>query len=190
MASPDASHEVTRLLDRLRGGDESAAGQLLPLVYEELHALARAVFSGQRAGHTLQPTALVHEAWMKLAGGLDRLDDRRHFFVLASTAMRQVLTDHARGKSRQKRGGANFQITLDMSLEPAAPPAVDLVALEDSLNRLGELNERHARVVELRLLGALTIPETADVLGVSHGTVESDWAMAKVWLRRELSGGR
>ena len=190
MHPPDSSHEVTRLLSRLRDGDEGAAEQLLPLVYDELHSLAQAVFSGQRRGHTLQPTALLHEAWIKLAGNLDSLDDRRHFFVVAARAMRQVLADHARGKNRQKRGGAKRQVTLDADLGPAAVTGVDLVALEDSLSKLAELNERHARVVELRMLGTLTIAETADVLNVSHGTVKSDWAMAKAWLRTELSSAR
>ncbi len=190
MLPDDTSHEVTRLLGRLREGDEGATEQLLPLVYDELHGLAQAVFSSQRGDHTLQPTALVHEAWMKMAGKLGSLDDRRHFFVVAAKAMRQVLTDHARGKHRQKRGGAKHQVTLDTDLVPAAASGVDLVALEDSLNRLAELNERHARVVELRLLGTLTIAETADAIGVSHGTVESDWAMAKAWLRTELSSAR
>ncbi len=186
----DASHDVTRLLGRVRDGDEGAAGQLLPLVYDELRGLARAVFSGQRGDHTLQPTALVHEAWIKLAGNLGSIEDRRHFFAISARAMRQVLADHARGRSRKKRGGGQRQVSIDFDGVPAAAPGVDLVALDDSLTRLAGLNERHARVVELRLLGALTIAETAEALGVSHGTVESDWAMARAWLRNELGGAR
>jgi len=184
--------DVTRILSAIEQGDPSAAEQLLPLVYDELHALARGIFSDQRGDHTLQPTALVHEAWLKLAGSLGDLEGRRHFFVLASRAMRQVLTDYARGQLRQKRGGGRHQVTLeaDLAAAPAAVREVDLVALDDSLCRLAELNERHARVVELRFLGGLTIDETADVLGVSHGTIESDWAMAKAWLRSELDSSR
>jgi RNA polymerase sigma factor (TIGR02999 family) len=191
MAAPHPTQNVTDLLQRFRAGDQAAADTLLPLVYDELHAIARGIFAGQRSDHTLQPTALVHEAWMKLAGGIGSVEDRRHFFVLSARAMRQVLTDYARGRNRQKRGGGVHQVTLDAALLPATEgPAVDLLVLEESLDRLAMLNERHARVVELRYLGGLTIQETADTLGVSHGTVESDWAMARAWLRSELTSAR
>ncbi|MEM7306942.1 MAG: ECF-type sigma factor [Planctomycetota bacterium] len=178
---------VTRLLCGIRSGEAGAAEALLPLVYDQLGALARQVFSDERRGHTLQPTALIHEAWVKLAGHLNALEDRRHFFALAARAMRQVLADHARGGARQKRGGDRRRITLDGEVGTARERGLDLVELDDSLRRLAVLNKRHARVVELRVLGGLTIAETADVLDVSHSTVETDWFTAKAWLRRELA---
>ena len=178
--------DVTMLLASAREGDESAAERLLPIVYDELSDIARGVFARQQPGHTLQPTALVHEAWFKLAGNLDGAKDRTHFLVIAAKAMRQVLTDHARGRGRQKRGGDVQRVTLNAFSEPAHGGDFDLVALDDSLRRLAELDERQARVVELRLFGSLTVPEVAAALGVAKSTVDEDWAMAKAWLRREL----
>lgn len=178
---------VTVLIQQARQGDSNAADRLLPMIYDELHDVARGIFAAQRPGHTLQPTALIHEAWIKLAGNLDNVQDRKHFFVLAAKAMRQVLADCARGKNRQKRGGAAAKVTLNSAVEPAAGLGIDLIALDDTLSRLTELNERHGRIAELRLFGAMTIQETADVIGVSRWTVEEDWAMAKAWLRRELA---
>jgi len=178
--------DVTELLDRAREGDPSAAERLLPIIYDEMSGIARGVFARQRAGHTLQPTALVHEAWLKLAGNLQGAKDRTHFFVIAAKAMRQVLTDHARGRGRQKRGADAHRVTLGAFSEPSTSDEFDLVALDDSLRRLAELDERQAKIAELRLLGSLTIPETAEVLGISTSTVDEDWAMAKAWLRREL----
>lgn len=187
MAPSDGTDDISRLLRQAESGDPEPAGQLLALVYDELRSLAAGIFAGQRADHTLQPTALVHEAWLKLAGNISSVADRRHFFVLASKAMRQVLTDHARGKARIKRGGRRPPgVTLDAAELTSPVAGIDPVDLEDSLCKLEQLNARHARVVELRLFGSLTIDETAEVLGLSHGTVESDWAMAKAWLRREL----
>jgi len=183
--APDPN--VTRLLEDARGGNAGASDQLLPLIYDELHDVARGIFAGQRPGHTLQPTALVHEAWMKLAGNLDHVESRKHFFVLAAKAMRQVLADCARGKTRQKRGGTAAKVTLNAFVEPTAQEETDLFALDDSLRRLAELNERHAKIVELRLFGALTVQEIADEIGFSRWTVEEDWAMAKAWLRKELA---
>ena len=178
------------LLSAARAGDAGAGAQLFPIVYDQLRGLARAVFSDQRHGHTLQPTALAHEAWMKLAGNLGNLDDRNHFFVVAAKAMRQILTDYARSRNALKRGGANVRLTLDPDAVAANdvddPAGSDLIAFDDALTRLAELNPRHAQVVELRALGGLTIAETAQSIGVSHGTVESDWAMARAWLRNEL----
>jgi RNA polymerase sigma factor (TIGR02999 family) len=184
---------VTRLLGELRAGDEGAAERLLPLVYGELRSLADAVFNGQSKGHTLQPTALVHEAWLKLDGNLGGLEGRRHFFAVAAKAMRQVLADHARSRGRAKRGGGQHLVTLDEAVTPAAKssaatPSVDLIALHDALEKLTQLNERHARVVELRLLGSMTIAETAQTLGVSDGTVKTDWTIARAWLWRALGG--
>ncbi len=182
--------DVTRLLARMKGGDEGAEEQLLPLVYGELRGLARAVFAGRTAGNTLQPTALVHEAWLKLDGHLGSVEDRRHFFLLAGRAMRQVLADHARARRSQKRGGGAARVTLDTDLNAAAEDrSVDLVDLDDSLRALAERNERHARVAELRLFSGLSIEETAAALDVSARSVDADWAMAKAWLRRELAPG-
>lgn len=187
---PDAPRTITRLLHGARSGKPEAAGQLLGLVYEGLKDAAVSLFASQHNGHTLQPTALIHEAWMKLAGHLagsaDEIRDRQHFFAVASRAMRQVLTDHARKAGRQKRGDGNRRVTLQEPALGQRDNGVDLVDLEDSLARLAELNERHARMVELRILGGLTIPETADILGVSHATIERDWFTVRSWLRREL----
>ncbi len=180
------SSEATQLLARLSAGDEDAGKELLPFVYDELRRVASSCMRTERDSHTLQPTALVHEAWVKLVGHIDSIEDRTHFFAVASQAMRQVLIDHARGKSRLKRGNGFRQVTLSgIGLE--AQGAVDLVDLNDSLSQLSTLNERHAQVVELRILGGLTVNEVADFLGVAHATIERDWLMAKAWLRVELA---
>jgi RNA polymerase sigma factor (TIGR02999 family) len=178
--------EVTGLLSRMRAGDSAAENQLFELVFVELRHLAQAVFSSQEPGHTLQPTALVHEAWLKLVGNLGSIQDRRHFFVVAGKAMRQVLTDHARGRRREKRGGALQRVTLHSELHGEESCAIGLLELDESLNRLAKCNARLGRVTELRLFSGLTIQEAAETLGVSPRTVEDDWAMAKAWLRRDL----
>lgn len=178
--------EVTRLLERIRAGEDAARESLAALVYRELHDLARHQFAAQRGGHTLQPTALVHEAWLKMARNLEGVEGRRHFLALASRAMRQVLVDHARGLQRDKRDGG-LAVTLEDAEEPAGGRDFDALAFEDCLTRLSELNPRHARLVELRFLGRLTIEEAALELGVSHGTVENDWRMARAWLRTKLA---
>ena len=180
------SPELTRILEQIRAGDTKAADDLLPLVYAELRQLARAVFASERRNHTLQPTALIHEAWLKLAGNFGDVKDRAHFYAIAAQAMRRVLTDHARAVQRHKRGGGRKQITLDEQLLTLGDGAVDLVELDSCLERLAALNDRHARLVELRFFAGLTIPETAEVLGVSHTTVERDWFSARAWLRLEL----
>ncbi len=178
---------VTKLLRNVRAGEESAGDSLLALVYDELRTVAGGLFAGERSGHTLQPTALVHEMWIKLAPHLDQLDNRIHFFAIASRAMKRILIDHSRRLGRQKRGGSNHRVTLSDELSAATAGGVDLFDLSDALERLGALNDRHARVVELRFLGGLSIGETATVLGVSHTTIEGDWFMARSWLRTELS---
>ncbi|MFT5289857.1 MAG: RNA polymerase sigma-70 factor (ECF subfamily) [Planctomycetota bacterium] len=185
MQTPDPK-TLTRMLQSAREGEESAVQSLLPVVYSELRALAGRLFSGERKEHTLQPTALIHEAWMKLVGHMDSIDDRAHFFAIASQAMRQVLTDHARGLATQKRGGHYERIALGEGLGALDAAEIDLVDLDDSLSRLTKLNPRHGRVVELRILGGLTIAEAAKVLEVSDNTIERDWLMAKAWLRTEL----
>ena len=182
---------VTQILQDLSGGDEQAAARLLPLVYEELRALAASFFARQTPGHTLQPTALVHEAYVKLAGSDVEWEGRAHFFAVAARAMRQILMNHARDKSAAKRGGGWGRITLDDAVTPPGSTSseIDLLALDEALTGLGALSERQAQVVELRFFGGLTIAEAAHVLGVGTTTVEDDWHMAKAWLGRELKKG-
>jgi RNA polymerase sigma-70 factor (ECF subfamily) len=180
------SSDITALLQRHREGDDDALTGLLSMAYDELHGVAARAFRREGAAHTLQPTALLHEAWLKLAGNLDLVRDRQHFFAVAARAMRQVLADHARKRGTAKRGGGVRPQLLEDDVAGTYETS-DLVALDDSLNRLAELNERHARVVELRIFGALTVNEAADELGVSRSTVETDWVMARAWLRRELA---
>ena len=179
---------MTTLLGQVRAGDAGAADVLMDRVYAELRALAGAVMRSNPRHGTLAPTGLVHEVWMKLVGNLGGVKDRAHFFAIAAQAMRQVLADHAKAQRRLKRGGDGVRVTLFDAHAAEPETAVDLVAFHDCLERLGELNERHAKVVELRLLGSLTIEETATMLGVSAGTVKSDWSMARAWMLRELLG--
>ena len=167
-----------------------AAEELMSAAYEELRALAGAIMRDEGAGsagsRTLQPTALVHEAWMKLQGRLGHVQDRHHFFALAAMAMRQVLADYARGRGRAKRGGGAQRLTLVTDAVAAESCEVDALSLHECLSELSRLNERHSRVVELRIFGGLTIAETALVLGVSTGTVKSEWMMARAWLWERL----
>lgn len=179
---------LTDLLSRIREGDQSAKNQLVPLVYGELQNLASLAFARQPGGHTLQPTALVHEVWLKLGAGLERFSDRRHFLAVASRAMRQILADHARALRTQKRAHAKSAVTLHEEMDPSALADIDVVELDDALAKLSRLNPRHARVVELRLFGSLTIAEVAESLSVSRGTVKADWTTARAWLRQELAG--
>ncbi len=146
------------------------------------------VFNGQSPAHTLQPTALVNEAWLKLAGGLGAVEDRHHFFALAAQAMRQILADHARARGRQKRGGDARRVTLSTGALADHTEPFDLIVFHDALARLTELNDRHAKVVEMRVLGSLTIPEIADLLETSPATVKRDWNVARLWLLQELQG--
>ncbi len=180
--------DFTRLLGQAKAGDAEARGQVFALVYDQLREAARRIGSG-RVGHTLQPTALVHEAWLKVAPKLEGVNDRLHFFAVASLAMRQVLADHARGARREKRGGGRERVALEESRVAAPAADADLCALDECLEELNGLNPRHARVVELRVFGGLTIDEAAEALGVSHGTIESDWSMARAWLWRRLASG-
>ena len=187
----DRQNEVTQILQDLSRGDRSAVDRLLPHVYDELRALARSFFQQQRADHTLQPTALVHEAFLRLVKGSPQdFSGRKHFFDVAAMAMRQLLTDHARRSGAVKRGGKVAKVTLTGLVTPAKqPPDVDLSALDNALTRLSELDSRQGRIVELRFLAGLSIEETADVLEVSPRTVNLDWQMARSWLRRELNEG-
>ena len=154
---------------------------------DELRGLAGAIFSDQHASHTLQPTVLINEAWLKLSGKPNVVNDKQHFLALAAKVMRQILADHARGKSAIKRGGQRATLTLHEGSVASDFPVLDVVAFHDALERLSALNQRHAEVVEYRILGTLRISEIADLLGVSENTVHRDWQAARLWLRRELA---
>lgn len=180
---------VTEIIAELAAGDRSAADRLLPQVYDELRALAGSYFRQQRPDHTLQPTALVHEAFIKLVGAADQSwRSRKHFFDVAAMAMRQLLADHARRAASQKRGGGAHRVTLSDAATPLDnTPDVDLIALDEALSKLSGLDSRQGRIVELRYLAGLSVEETAEVLGVSPRTVKRDWQMARAFLRREIS---
>ncbi|MBK7876209.1 MAG: sigma-70 family RNA polymerase sigma factor [Planctomycetes bacterium] len=181
--------DVTQLLARVRAKDESASSALFALLYEELRALAAAAMQRGAAGHTLQPTAIVHEAWIKLAAP-DALivHDREHFLALAARAMRQVLVDHARGRAREKRGGDRERVTLDGAVAPTGLSELDVLALEEALERLANYSELKARVVELRFYGGLTLEEIGHVLDLSTRTVDREWRFARAWLAEALGG--
>jgi RNA polymerase sigma-70 factor, ECF subfamily len=184
--STSPSLDVTRMLREWSAGDPSAADRLLPVLYDELHRLASSYLRRERTGHTLQSTALVNEAWMKLAEQSAPWQNRAHFLGVAAQAMRRILVDHARRKSALKRGGAEVRVTL---ADVAAPDGreVDLVHLDEALERLAALDARQAKMVTMRFFAGLTVEETAEALGVSEKTVKRDWAAAKAWLHRELA---
>lgn len=178
---------ITRLLLAARSGDQDAFDALLPLVYEELRGLARNRMRGERTDHTLSPTALVHEAYLKLLGYEDAAwENRAHFFAVAARAMRQILVDHARRKTRQKRGGDRVRVTLEQHMRTSDPEPRDIVDLERALSRLERENERRAQVVVCRFFAGMRVDETAEALGISEATVKRDWAAARVRLNREL----
>jgi RNA polymerase sigma factor (TIGR02999 family) len=187
---PIDPHHATALLVRVNEGDVAAANELLPLVYEQLRALAGSYFRGQPADHSLQPTALVHEAYLKLVNApSSNWQGRVHFCAVAATAMRQILHDRARRRRTAKRGGDARRVPLEQMETPTGGEKIDLVALDEALERLGQLAPRQARIVELRFFGGLTIAQAADVLAVSPATVENDWRVARAWLNRELHTG-
>lgn len=181
--------DVTLLLSQLAGGDGSAVDRILPLVYQDLHALAGAFLRQERPGHTLQPTALVNEAYLRLVDQR-RGDwkDKAHFVAIASQAMRRVLVDHARTRNRVKRGGGRIRAVVDADMVFVDDPAEDILALDDALTRLAAINPQAARTVEMRCFGGLTIEQSASLLGTSQSTVERQWRYARAWLHRELSG--
>ncbi|MBL8696442.1 MAG: sigma-70 family RNA polymerase sigma factor [Planctomycetes bacterium] len=183
---PDPT-ELTLLLESARRGDCSANERLLGLVYEELHRAARREFGRLRSPQvTLQPTVLVNEAWLEIAAKVENLESRDHFFRVAVRAMRDVMADHARRRASEKRGGGFDRVTLSEVTPATVQQGFDLVALHESLEKLASLNDRHARVVELRMLAGMSIEETARILGVSDSTVEKDWRVARAWLRQDL----
>jgi len=187
--------DVTVLLRRLGAGEASAADELLPLVYERLHELARGYMGDERRGHTLQPTALVHEAWLRLERAPNAwlsdptTVDRNRFLSVAARAMRHVLVDHARRRRADKRGAQAERVPLDDVLENLEQPTGDLLALDEALARLTDSDAELASIVELRFFGGLTVQEAADVLSVSPRRVERGWSTARMWLMRELNRG-
>lgn len=179
---------VNRLSAELPRGSRETVDQLLPVVYAELRRVAQRQLRAERSDHTLDATALVHEAYLKLAG-LDRMEwrNRAHFFAVAAQAMRRILVDHAVRRSAQKRGGGLQKVPLDRAAPTADRRADELLALDVALDRLESLNTRQSRVVECRFFGGMSIEETADVLAVSPATIKRDWTLARAWLHRELS---
>ena len=190
MSTP-ATHEVTRLLLQLTDGDSSAVDELLPLIYNELRSLASRYLRRERQGHTLQPTALVHEAYLRLVDQRRvQWQNRAHFMGVAAQIMRRILVDHARRQNAEKRGGDVGKLSLNEEIDVSGERAAELVALDDALNRLAELDPEKSRVVELRFFGGLSVEETAEVLGVSAPTVKRQWRMAKAWLFGQVSNER
>ena len=181
------SHDVTRLLARWKDGDEAALQKLVPIVHEELRRLAQRQMAGERPGHTLQPTALVNEAYLRLVN-LKQMQwqDRAHFFAMGARLMRRILVDFARSRGYQKRGGGVKRVSFTEAFAVAEGPATDVVALNDALEALADVDERKSRVVELRFFGGLSVEETAEVLNVSRETIKRDWTFAKMWLLRHL----
>jgi RNA polymerase sigma-70 factor, ECF subfamily len=183
--------EATDHLTRLSGGDPSAVSDLMPLVYDELRRVAAMHLARERPNHTLQPTALAHEAYLKLVDQTRaQWKDRAHFLAVAAEAIRRILIDHARLHRAAKRGSGDARLTLSFAADVPEPQTdVDLIALEDALQRLAELSPRQARVVELRFFAGLDVEETAEAIGVSPRTVKGDWRVARAWLQRELGEG-
>jgi RNA polymerase sigma factor (TIGR02999 family) len=180
--------DVTQLLAAIEQGDQRAADELLPLVYEELRRLARARMASERAGHTLSATALVHEAYLRLVGGQgNQWNCRGHFFVAAAESMRRILVESARRKQQVGRGGDLQRVPLDAVAVPADAPTDDVVALDESLRRLEEHDSAAASVVKLRYFAGMSMPETAEALGIPLRTAERNWTYARTWLRRDMA---
>ncbi|MFY9611077.1 MAG: sigma-70 family RNA polymerase sigma factor [Blastocatellia bacterium] len=185
--SPD---QVSELLAAWSNGDQAALDKLMPLIYDELRQIAKRYMSHQAPGHTLQTTALIHEAFLKLVHQPEKhWQSRAHFFGVAAQAMRHILVDYARSQQRAKRGGGLQEVSLDETAVVFDERAAELIALDDALRRLADVDPRKSRVVEMRYFGGLSVGETSEALGVSPDTVMRDWRLAKTWLRRELSKG-
>jgi RNA polymerase sigma-70 factor, ECF subfamily len=183
----DQSREVSRLLAEWRQGNRESLERLMPLVYGELRKLAAYHLRAERVGHTLQPTALVHEAYLRMAGRNElQVRDRAHFVEVAAQVMRHILVDHARARGRGKRGGGRTIVALDDVTAAHDEREADLIALDDALTELSRLSPQQGRIVELRYFGGLTIEEIAEALGIAVARVRSDWTLARAWLRREL----
>jgi RNA polymerase sigma-70 factor (ECF subfamily) len=181
--------EVTRLLGEIGRGQKDAMNQLLPLVYDELHRLARSYFRRERGEHTLQPTALVHEAYMRLVDQRAPMDSRGHFLAVAATQMRRILLDYARKTRAARRGGAGQKVMLEDTMAICEQQPVDMIALDAALTRLTALDPTQGHLVELRFFGGLSVEETAKVMGVSPATVKRSWSSARAFLHREITGG-
>lgn len=183
--------DVTRILYAIEDGDSKAAGELLPLVYDQLRKVAQQRMADERTGHSLDATALVHEAYLKLVGDEDpnlRWANRAHFFAAAAEAMRRILVDHARARGRLKRGGDRAKLPLTVATFRADESADEIVALDEALRRLERQDERAARIVSLRFFAGLSVEQTADALELSPRTVKREWSTARAWLYRELRG--
>jgi len=193
MSNGDA-RPITALLARIGAGEQEALAQLVPMVYDELRRLAARHLNRERDGHTLQPTALVHDAYLRMLGGQTAaFNDRVHFFAAASQAMRHILVDHARARHASKRGGHSLRESLDEALElpdDASPmPVEDLLLIDQALTELAAFDSQQARLIELRFFGGLTIPEAAAILQISPATLKREWATAKAWLYRRMTSG-
>jgi RNA polymerase sigma factor (TIGR02999 family) len=185
-----SQHEVTQVLTQLRQGDAQAAAKLLPLVYDELRRLAGQYMCAESDGHTLQPTALVHEAYLRLVSHADAdWQNRAHFFAVAAQAMRNILVDHARSRRAAKRGGDRHKLPLDDAPDVSLEREEYLLALDEALSKLAAFDPQQSRIVELRFFAGLTIEETAEVLRISPKTIQRDWIMARAWLHREVTKG-
>jgi len=186
---PQSSEPISELLVKWRAGDQEALKTLVPLIYRELHGLAHYYLRGERSGHTLQTTALVHEAYLRLAKqGPFQTENRGHFVAVAARLMRQILVDYARSHRAAKRG-AECRVELGDAVEQPQKQDTDVVALDDALNELAKLDEQQCRIVEMRFFGGLTLEETAAVMDISSATVGREWNMAKAWLSRQMQRG-
>jgi RNA polymerase sigma-70 factor, ECF subfamily len=184
-----STHDVTELLKAWTAGDERALEKLTPLVYSQLHQVAQRCMAGERAGHTLQTTALVNEAYLRLVDCAKvKWQDRAHFFAISAQLMRRILIDFARSRCYQKRGGAAVHMSLEEAPWVSNEPDANLLALDDALTALAAMDQRKSKVVELRFFGGLSVDEVAEVLGVSGDTVLRDWNFSRAWLVRQLSG--
>ena len=188
LSMADSSQNITELLVGYGRGDKEALDQLMPIVYEELRRQAARYLRREQPGHTLQTTALIHEAYVRLVDQhVVQWQNRAHFFGVAAQMMRRILVDHARTKKRVKRGGSDIRVSLADANVAVKGQDLDVVALDEALNRLAQIDEQQSRVVELRYFSGLTVEETAEVMGISKATVKRDWSVAKAWLYRELS---
>ena len=188
--SDPGSRAITAMLREWEGGNREALEELMPLVYNELHQQAARYLKRERVDHTLQPTALINDAFLKLVGQRNaNWESRNHFFAIASQAMRRILIDHARARHQEKRGGPDVTVALDdvEFVSGGKEQNVDLLSLDQALDRLAHIDEQQVRIVELRYFGGLSLEETASALGISRATVVRDWSVAKTWLRRELT---
>lgn len=187
----DSSEPITELLERWRGGDRVALDALVPLVYSELRQIAHHYLQRERSDHTLQSTALVHEAYVRLVGhNIPAWQDRAHFFGVAARVMRQILVEYARSHRAAKRGGDVCKVTLEEGLQAPQPMNLDVIMLDDALKNLADLDPQQSLIVELRFFGGLSIEDTSEVLGVSPATVSREWTSARAWLHREISRGQ